>query len=278
MWMSASAMILPSLAILLTPGSLGGDGYPGLHNPLGIRLLEPVLHVLFFSLALVPVSVIACTVGMVVRFRRSRGSGRLQLKWLTAAAATVGTMYALTFVLQPLGEATRRSAPLLSAAIQIFEGVAIFSFALIPIAIGVGILRHNLYDIDRIISRTLAYTLSIGIVLIAYFSLVLLATTITPLQSDSPVVVALVTLLLAAAFRPLLSRMRHLIDRRFNRARYNAALVLDDFTRSVRDEVDIAALSNYLVAAVETSMEPAVISLWLNERITPAQEARRGEA
>jgi hypothetical protein len=72
--------------------------------------------------------------------------------------------------------------------------------------------------------------------------------------------------------------MRRLIDRRFNRAGYNSALVLDGFTRSVRDEVDVGAVSNHLVAAVEASMEPAAISLWLNEEISPAQEARLGEA
>lgn len=266
-WMAAAAMILPSLPILLTPGSLADDGYPGLTNPLGIPALAPVLHWLFFSLVLVPLSVLCSAAGMVARFRRSRGVERLQLKWLASASAVVGVLYLLTFILQSHGVIVHFT---LSQAwrpwIDAFASLAILSFGLIPISIGIGIMRYRLYEIDRIISRTLAYTLSIALLAVCYFVLVLLASMVSPVTGDSPVVVAISTLILAAMFRPLLTRMKNAIDRRFYRARYSAALVLDEFTPKVRDEVDITTLGDELVIAVQSAMTPSSISLWLREQ------------
>jgi cation transporter-like permease len=134
----------------------------------------------------------------------------------------------------------------------------------LPVSIGIGILKYRLYDIDRIISRTLAYAIITGLLIGVYAGLVLLATEV--LQLKSPVAVAGSTLVAAALFSPLRSRVQRAVDRRFNRARYDADQMAAAFAARLMDAVDMDAVQADLASVVQRALEPAHVSVWMNRR------------
>jgi hypothetical protein len=186
---------------------------------------------------------LAGVISMIVRFRRSGAEERLQLKWFmyVAAVAAVVVLVAAQFGNDPLLE---------------WEVV----FPLIPVAVGIAILKYRLYDIDRLISRTLAYAIVTGLLVGLYAGLVLLATQV--LSITSPVAVAASTLAAAALFAPLRRRVQHVVDRRFNRVRYDADQTVAAFAARLRDAVDLDAVRSDLLAVVTTAVEPAHMSIW----------------
>ena len=186
---------------------------------------------------------VAGVVSMIVRYRRSRTEQRLQLKWVMYAMAVsaVAVLVAGQFGNNPLPE---------------FEIV----FPLIPAAVGVAILKYRLYDIDRLISRTLSYAIVTGLLVGLYAGLVLLATEV--LSVTSPVAVAAATLAAAALFTPLRRRVQRAVDRRFNRVRYDADQFVAAFAARLRGSVDLDAVRSDLLTAVNTAVEPAHISVW----------------
>ena len=181
-------------------------------------------------------------VAIIVRFRRSDTEQRLQLKWFMYATAVAAVaVFAAAFRNNPLPE------------FEIF-------FPLIPAAVGVAILKYRLYDIDRLISRTLAYAIVTGLLIGVYAGLVLLATQV--LRSHTPVAVAAATLAAAALFSPLRRRVQRLVDRRFNRVRYDA----DDGSRvaaGLRDAVDLDTVQAHLLTVVNQAVEPTHLSVWI---------------
>jgi ABC-type bacteriocin/lantibiotic exporter with double-glycine peptidase domain len=142
--------------------------------------------------------------------------------------------------------------------------VAGFGIAALPVGIGVGILKYRLYEIDRIISRTLAYALVTGLLVGVYVGLVLLATHVLGLSS--PVAVAASTLIAAALFNPLRRRVQQLVDRSFNRARYDAELTLMAFAARLMDAVDLDTVRDDLAGVVNVALEPTHVSVWSNQR------------
>ena len=181
----------------------------------------------------------------VASWRRSSGERRQQLKWLlsgTVVCAVLG-IWAL---------ATNSA---------IWE-VAILGLCALPASMGVAILRYRLYDIDRIISRTLAYALVTGLLIGVYAGLVLLATRVLPLSS--PVAVAASTLVAAALFSPLRRKVQRIVDRRFNRARYDADAAVSAFAGRLQDAVDLDAVRADLLGSVAAALEPAHVSVWLD--------------
>jgi hypothetical protein len=193
----------------------------------------------------------------VLSWRRSSGERRQQLKWLLAGAAILAVSQA---VLQPLG-----NNPNLSAAEQgILNIASAITLAALPAGLAVAIMRYRLYDIDRIISRTLAYAIVTGLLVGVYAGLVLLATQV--LTVKSPVAVAAATLVAAALFSPLRSRVQRIVDRRFNRARYDADRTIEAFAARLKDSVDPAAVQTDLASVVQRALEPAHLSLWTNDR------------
>jgi hypothetical protein len=175
-------------------------------------------------------------------WRRAAGERRQQLKWL-ASGATVSLVCVF------LGSTF---------------GVGWFGVAALPIAMGVAILKYRLYEIDRIISRTLAYAIVTGLLVGVYAGLVLLATHV--LSVHSTVAVAAATLAAAALFNPLRRRVQHMVDRRFNRARYDADRIVAAFASRLKDEVDLDSIRDDLAAAVQRALEPAHVSVSINER------------
>jgi hypothetical protein len=148
-----------------------------------------------------------------------------------------------------------------SALVQALEIAVTFGLAALPIGLGVAVLKYRLYDVDRLISRTLSYAIVTGLLIGVYVGLVTLATRVLPFSS--PLAVAASTLVAVALFNPLRRRVQRLVDRRFNRARYDAEATVSAFAQRVRDDVDLTAVSSEFVRAVQTSVEPAHVSLWL---------------
>jgi hypothetical protein len=138
-----------------------------------------------------------------------------------------------------------------------------FGIAALPVAIGVAILKYRLYEIDRIISRTLAYAIVTGLLVGVYAGLVLLATQV--LRASSPVAVAASTLVAAALFNPVRRRVQHAVDRRFNRARYDAERMVTAFAARLQDAVDTDAVRADLTGVVHTALEPTHVSVWLRQ-------------
>ena len=195
--------------------------------------------------------------GQVVSFRRSPGERRQQLKWLLSGAV-VCLLGGVAVVL--VGSLDTHPSAIAQAAI----GIASVMTVAFPLGIGVGILKYRLYDIDRIISRTLAYAIVTGLLVGVYAGLVLLVTHVLTLKT--PVAVAAATLAAAALFNPLRRRIQRMVDRRFNRSRYDADLTVAAFASRLKDAVDLDAMQADLATVVQKALEPAHISVWTNER------------
>ena len=190
----------------------------------------------------------------VVAWRRSSGERRQQLKWL--ASGVLVAVVALIF-----GVASPESA---SGAARAFVNVVSFGIVALPVSIGVAILRYRLYDIDRIISRTLACAIVTGLLVGVYAGLVLLATEV--FKFHSTVAVAAATLAAAALLSPLRWRVQQVVDRRFNRARHDADQTGAAFAARLKDAVDLDSVRDDLAGVVNQALEPAHISVWTCRR------------
>jgi hypothetical protein len=190
---------------------------------------------------------LAAIARQALSWRRSAGERRQQLKWLASGAAVCGVF--------GIWAITTNSA--------IWE-VLILGFAALPLSIGMGILKYRLYDIDRIISRTVAYAIVTGLLVGVYAGLVLLATQV--LQVHSTVAVAASTLAAAALFSPVRSRVQRAVDRRFNRARYDAGQTVAAFAARLKDTVDLDSVRDELAGVVHRALEPAHVSVWISQR------------
>jgi hypothetical protein len=196
-----------------------------------------------------------CFIGrQVLSWRRSSSDRRQQLKWMVGGAA-------VTVVCAFLAVSVGSSGATL---VDLVAGLAWFGFAALPAGIGVGILRYRLYDIDRILSRTLAYAIVTGLLIGMYAGLVLLAT--RGMSFSSPVAVAASTLAAAALFSPVRRRVQRVVDRRFNRTRYDADQTIAAFAAGLKDAVDLDAVRDGLAGVVQRSLEPAHVSVWISER------------
>lgn len=192
----------------------------------------------------------------VLSWRRSSGEQRQQLKWLASGAAFTIVSLVLATVFATSGTTTTLR--------EWVDNFFWFGLAALPVSMGVAILRYRLYEIDRIISRTLAYTVVTGLLVAAYAGLVLLSTHVLALSSS--VAVAASTLAAAAAFSPLRRRVQRIVDHRFNRARYDADVTVAAFAARLQDEVDLDSVRADLADVVTSTLEPTHLSVWLGER------------
>jgi hypothetical protein len=190
----------------------------------------------------------------VLSWRRASGERRQQLKWLMGGAVIALAGLVLIILGPPKDELVGRVA----------RDLAFVCLAALPVSIGIGILKYHLYDIDRIISRTLAYAFLTGLLVGVYTGVVLLATRVLPLSS--PVAVAASTLVAAALFSPLRRWVQRAVDRRFNRARYDADATVAAFAARLQDAVDLDAVRDDLAGVVRTALEPAQVSVWISQR------------
>jgi hypothetical protein len=209
-----------------------------------------VATVLFDAgLALHAASLVAALVSLVLGFRASRGVERQQLRWV-AAGGTAALAGLLPTILVGLGIAPR------------VNDVVVYPAVLcVPVTVAVAVLRYRLWDLDRLVSRTVTYTLVSGLLVLPYLLIVL---AVGRLARDADgLAVAAATLTVAAAFSPLRRRVQDGVDRRFNRRRYDAARTIEAFAIRLRDQVDLDALTAELLAVVEPTVQPTRASLWL---------------
>lgn len=229
-------------------------------NPIGF-IPQETIDAIFstgWGIALVALAVLSAA-SLIVRVRRARGVERDQIKWMLSAAAFFAVVYV------PLGLLQADSTGLLADIANLLLGLAVLGF---PIAIGIAILRHRLFDIDLIIRRTLVYGIVTAALLLLYFaSIVVLERIFSTLtgQSQNELVTVLSTLAIAALFIPLRNRVQEIIDRRFYRRRYDMPRVLEAFAQAARDETDLDRLTARLVDVVDETMQPRGVSVWLRE-------------
>ena len=256
-WLSALSLVILSISGVVMPGGFENSGFPNVTNPLGIEALRPVIGAVdFFGILLLVFCIAASAASLIHRFRRSHGRERLQLKWLAAGAAASAAAY-LVFMTSGIYFTDTQDPPLWA---KVIEQYALWSFMLIPVAIGIAVLKHGLYEIDVIINRTLVYGALTAILATAYALIVTIAGTVL---QGSEIVTAGATLAVAALFQPLRRRIQGFIDRRFYRRKYDAARTVEAFSSRLRNEVDLEAMRADLLGAVHETMQPRRVSLWL---------------
>ena len=227
-------------------------------NPVGLTGAAGQIFKIIASVSvlLLAATALAAVLSLAFRYRRARAAERAQLKWLVYAGGLILlALLAQILIPQIMGGG--------NAASNLANAIITGAFALVPIAIGIAVLRYRLYDIDRVISRTLAYAIITGLLAGVYAGLVLLATQV--LRLSSPVAVAAATLAAAALFAPVRRRVQRLVDRRFNRARYDADTTTAAFAARLKDAVDLDAIRDDLTSVVQAALEPAHVSVWTRD-------------
>jgi hypothetical protein len=251
--------VYATVAVTLASGAVRLDasgGLAALENPSGSTAWVPAVTSVVFPL--LGVFWIVFVGRMVLSWRRSGGARRQQLKWLLSGAA-VAVADGLASTLFSVADPHPAGAAQVVTSFLDDPGVIVLT-----VCVGVAIVKYRLYDIDRIISRTLAYAIVTGLLIGLYAGLVLLATRVLSLHA--PVAVAAATLAAAALFNPLRQRVQRAVDRRFNRTRYDADQTVAAFAARLKDEVDLDSIQADLAGAVQSALEPAHISIWASPR------------
>jgi hypothetical protein len=273
-WFAGTLMALISVGFAFVPGPLVDRR--GARNPLGVEQLAWVEDVAVFVILLLPLCILVSASSLVFRYRRSRGEVRQQIKWLAFAASVVGVLYfgsllAQIFLAPESLESEGAPEPLWAS---IMNNLILLAYAGVPIAVGIAILKHRLYDIEIIVNRTLVYgalTASLAVVYLgSVASLQMLFRALTGGGSQLAVVAS--TLAIAALFNPLRRRIQAFIDRRFYRQKYDARKTLEAFAAKLREETDLDALNAELVGVARETMQPVHVSLWLH----PDTVSRKG--
>jgi hypothetical protein len=271
LWLGMAALVLSVTGAAFAPGQLGVDSPVPVDNPVGIGgpVGDALPVVARAGDVLAALAFVLAAASLVIRFRRSRGVERQQLKWfayigLLAATGLALAMAQVLFGLQPGDDG---DAGWLEVVGAVGWSLALGAIVLgIPIATGMAILRHRLYDIDVVINRTLVYGALTATLAGAYLgSVLLLQLALSPLTEDSGLAIAGSTLAVAALFRPARARIQEQVDRRFYRSKYDAAHTIERFGARLRDEVELGSLSAELRGVAAETMQPAHVSLWLRE-------------
>ena len=242
-WFAGGASALGAVCAVIAASTEWADPFAlsGPGSPSGLTAF-----LLLMTNVLVSAALLVSVVALVVRFAKSSGEERLQLKWCAAAALVLVVVFVASIWVN-------------SAAVNVLQSVALLC---LWTAIATAVLKYRLYEIDRIISRTLAYAIVTGLLVGVYAGLVLLATQV--LRVHTPVAVAAATLAAAALFTPLRRRVQSRVDRRFNRARYDADQIAAAFAARLKDTVDLGSVRDDLTGIVSRALEPAHVSVWIS--------------
>lgn len=246
-WTLGVGMSVTFLIVVIAPGQLGAGKFPRMDNPIGIEALRPFVGVLQSSILIIPLGIIAAAVSVIGRFRRSRGTERLQMKWLVAAGALVAAIYAVTIIWSlavpvPAGA----QAPL---GLSLLQMLSLVSFALLPISIGFAVLKYKLYEIDVIINKTLVYGSLAVFITVVYVALVVGIGQF--LRNDRSVVLSIAaTAIVAVAFQPVRERVQRVANRVVYGKRATPYEVMAGFSRRM---AETAALAEVLPDMAETA-------------------------
>ena len=248
-WCAAFGIAGIFLAGGLHPGKI--EDFPQVMNPIGIdsSLVDLLEGVSWLALL---VGIGGSALSLILRFRRSRGVERQQMKWLALAGAVAAVTFPIAVAIYDLVGAGVANAAIMLSVLGL------------PVATGIAITRYRLYDIDVVINRTLVYGALTATLAAAYIgSVLLLQFLLRPLTKDSNLAIAVSTLAVATLFRPARARIQAIVDRRFYRRKYDAARTVERFGARLRDQVALDALSAELRAVVAETMQPSLVSLWL---------------
>lgn len=250
-WRPVAWLTLGLLAAVIFPSMvearLVGDGY-NVPNPIGIASLGDTEDSLFVVLGpILLFAIVLSLASIVVRYRQGSMQERQQLKWIALAMS----VFLVTVTLEDV------------FGVVLPNIVSPLTLMALPVSVAIAVLKYRLYDIDRLISRTLAYGTLTALLAGGYLTVVLALQSLLPIQDDSPLIVAVSTLAAVAAFGPLRARVQGVVDRRFNRTSYDAQLTVESFGRRLRDEVEIETLTTDLVAVVQQTVHPRHVSVWL---------------
>jgi hypothetical protein len=272
-WLSGVVIVSVSIGVMLSPETL--DMPRGIRNPFGLEAAPWVTTVAYAILPLLPLCMFASAVSLVLRYRRSKGDERQQIKWIAFAASLVALTYLIAMVASFVHPSEAWTTVGSVWWLNLLTIAALLSFVTIPIAVGFAVLKYRLYEIDTLINRTLVYgSLTVTLIALYFGGIVVLQRVFVLLTGQqSTLAVVASTLLIAALFTPLRQRIQSFIDRRFYRSKYDAAKTLEAFSVQLRDETDLDALSDDLVGVVRETMQPAYVSLWLR----PALPSRGSE-
>ncbi len=247
-------------AVMLLIGvTLSSDSFEGLPVKNPVALPPDDLLLLVFEgggLALVVIGILASVASLVVRLVKGDETERRQLMWVVLAVIVLVVGILGTYVLELANGTADLSGDLENFVISM-------CLSLVPVAIGVAILRYRLFEIDKIISRTVSYALVVGFLGLVFFGMTTVFTTFLP--SDDPQLVAVSTLVVFALFNPVRRGVQAVVDRRFNRSRYDAERVIEAFAGSLRDEVDPDVVADGWVGVVSETMQPASIGVWVRK-------------
>jgi hypothetical protein len=262
-WLVVAFVFVGVALSAFSPGAYLGSLGP-IRNPLGVEGLAGAYKALLYAGS--PLLYGAAVLSLFVRLRRAEGVERQQLKWFAYAAA----MFASGIVLLVIPLAVDTPSWFVRAATAVFTAAG----TAIPITIGIAILRYRLYEIDRLINRTLVYgSLTVVLILLYVGSVVALQGIFRALTGqESQLAVVASTLVIAALFNPLRRRVQGFVDRRFYRRKYDARKTLEAFSAKLRDETDLEALNSDLIGVVRETMQPAHVSMWLRP-----ETAQKGE-
>ncbi len=248
-WLGGACAAIATAGVAVTLGS-DRPNLPGLRNPFGVAPEAVPLSLAAAGMTGLLCCVVLAAWSLVLRSRRGTDLTRQQIKWLAWSGCLVALILvpAVSLSLTPGWPA------------RVTSGAAYAAVLTMPAAVAVAVLRYRLYDIDRVISRTLAYAIITGVLAGVYAALVLLATGI--LGMHTPVAVAAATLAAAALFAPVRRRVQRAVDRRFNRARYDAGQAVAAFAARLKEAVDLDAVRADLADVVQTALEPAHLRVW----------------
>jgi hypothetical protein len=236
---------------------------PSVPNPVGVNGAPGRIFTAMVggSAALIAATGLAAVLSLVFRYRKAQAAERAQLRWLVYA----GALIVVAFLAETLAEKVVGPG---ATATNLQNAVSGGTAALVPVAIGVAVLRYRLYDINRIISRTVAYAIVTGLLVGVYAGLVLLSTHV--LKVHGPVAVAVATLAAAALFTPVRRWVQSRVDRRFNRVRYDADQIAAAFAARLKDTVDLSSVRDDLTGIVSRALEPAHLSVWISRHQGPS--------
>ena len=278
-WLSGAVIVLMSVTQGLIPGPLPDLG--GVRNPFGLEgqpWVTDAANAIFVPFLL---CILASVVSLILRYLRSGGEVRQQIKWIAFAGSFLGLVFVsamassliLFFFAPETWESTADTPPFW---LELLFYVMLFSFGGVPIAVGFAVLKYRLYEIDIIINRTLVYGSLTAMLAFVYFGSVAttqaIFRTLTGQEEQPQLAVVVSTLVIAALFNPLRRRVQAFVDRRFYRRKYDATKTLEAFSAKLRDETDLDALNAELLGVVRDTLQPAHVSLWLRPDSLPTKE------
>jgi signal transduction histidine kinase len=263
-WFCATSMVLVYTLLTLIPGHFKDQGYPGVRNPLGIEAFRPITGLLVASVFLIPIAIVGCAVAVIRRFRRSRGQERLQMKWFAASAGVLAAGYLFAMVSDIPFALLGKPKP---HWITLISNLAILPFVLIPIAVGIAILKYRLYDIDVVIKKTLVFGVLAAFITFVYVSIVVgIGEAVGSGGKPNLTLSIIATAVVAIAFQPVRERVQHFANRLVYGHRATPYEILSRFSDKVAETYATEDVLPKMARTVAEGTGAAHAEVWLRSQ------------